>query len=560
MDEQHRGAILSRLMTTKAFNAGTQGARLVILAVVANTAFDEEEEWGMCTLSISELHKLLYREIASDKIDRALWWGDAQRFIRLSDRTSGAVIYVRRIKERSVHSGPTEPADKTPKSNAKSSYEQDIDKKASNLFLIDTKIPYRNHLTVENFPLNALHHTVHRILGVPKLFIACSQKYYTFLDVVHIGRKTVENPVHNSKNRKIAYTVKDIFWKILAHAGYILHPIPPIPHNEINISSKSRARPFGDCSQLGDSERNKAPAAPLFLMKMPKTKLLTKENGITPQYVNMLKTRFLNINVDEEISLLDSKLQSLGKRHNPIRSYQQYVYKCLETTNSKKEGLGTTQATVSPFICLERMVTSCSVPALYWENGVGQNMIDQSLIPFLLGSQQESQTWMRECYNQNLSKIATEASLQNLRQPTTVHQTITCFLRRPSKLLTIVGPSGTGKSFISLLATREMFRRKIPFKYISASELHKLSTTRGSAAIDMRQQLLTVPLLVVEDVLFEIKHYAFVEILCSVLNYRLKRDCLSTILTSRLRPALLLEPLGETLANTMATEPWIVLK
>ena len=105
-----------------------------------------------------------------------------------------------------------------------------------------------------------------------------------------------------------------------------------------------------------------------------------------------------------------------------------------------------------------------------------------------------------------------------------------------------------------------MFRRKIPFKYLTASDLHKLATTNNAAAADARRQLTTIQLLVVEDVLFEIKHYSFVEILCSVLNCRLKQDGLSTILTTRLRPALLLEPLGETLANAVAMEPWIILK
>jgi hypothetical protein len=69
-----------------------------------------------------------------------------------------------------------------------------------------------------------------------------------------------------------------------------------------------------------------------------------------------------------------------------------------------------------------------------------------------------------------------------------------------------------------------------------------------------------VPLLVVEDVSFEIKHYAFVEMLCCVIKCRMEQENRPTILTTPLKPAIFLQALGITLAEKVAAQPWLLLK
>ena len=81
----------------------------------------------------------------------------------------------------------------------------------------------------------------------------------------------------------------------------------------------------------------------------------------------------------------------------------------------------------------------------------------------------------------------------------------------------------------------------------------------GCALDDVRNKLCVAPLLVVEDVAFEIKHYAFAEMVCCVINSRMEQDNRPTVFTTTLKPSVFMQALGIRLATKIAAESWIIL-
>lgn len=545
MNDSCRGQILASLFKNENFNKGRKSHRLVLLYIVSECLFDgshvvrkghtRPSTFGECSLTFGELIKSMETQFSKVVLTRAINWACNEFFLCTTSTFQKLCTISDEYRNKGV----------TP-----------IENMCTPLLTtrLNEFISYEPPLCSQRIEL-----TVHNSVTLGPIAI-CDLK-----NIRYIPQKPVENPVHNLCKFKFTATrqkspstfepknaylssLRILLYSSSASPSYFIYKIPKLKQV---CDRTPEAKPGFE-----DPE----PPAPEPPAQQTKTPVLSPQNGISVSLVETWIEEFPSLNVLEELELFEEELQLLeSKRHN-IRDLKSYTYGYLSKRNSEECSPRQYLDDDCPFIGLEKEVESRSCPALYWMNYPDNELDPQANPPLTAYSERELSLWTRVSYEKNLPKISHNVEMSELRQPTTVLQTLTCFIRKPSKLLTIQGASGTGKSFISILTTREMFRRKWDFIYISANDLSLVTKRKDSAAIDMQTRLTNVPFLVIEDVCLEIKHYAFVEMLCCVINSRIRYDNRPTLLTTTLKPSSFLKALGIDLADRVAAEPWLILK
>lgn len=535
---------MAKLFSNSFFNRIQLSYQLIVLHVISRMNFEKDHrnlkgelsEFGECELTVEELCQEMTEKFPQSLVVKVIDWGLKYQF----------------FSKKSIISGLKMVDGCFVKKEAKT---QESDKNV-----------YTPPETQSSCEHSIVHNSVH--LGKIPLF---SVKFR--YSQVENAKIIVENFVHNYPPDLEKF---DSFCAIHEKIQKSLIPPPspfpltiPIPLPPPGASSAPNPTPIkkeglaytaragGDPAT--SATETEATAEPDGTGTEEPQRVISPRNGITGNLVAGWQREFPGLDIFAELEIFEAQLQTFTQKLSSIRNLKSYIYGYLRKRSTGKDCLKESLDNTSAFICLEKEVESRFTECTSSDNQTQTVNSQEVSLSLPAWTQHEVEQWKRFIYTKTIPKIAQESCLSKLYQPPKVLETIIHFVCKPGKLLTIQGPSGTGKSYIATVVTREMFRRKLDFIYLSASELSMHAKQTGCALDDVRNKLCVAPLLVVEDVAFEIKHYAFAEMVCCVINSRMEQDNRPTVFTTTLKPSVFMQALGIRLATKIAAESWIIL-